>query len=118
MDLFAPHRDAPLGVDALAHTWPHELPHAFPPLALVPPTLSRVRECGHMLVLIALHWPAMHWLAEIYQMLCAQPWQLPLHRDLLSQGVGVIFYQHPVCLALWAWPLSDLITRRWDCHSM
>ena len=98
--------DAPLGVDALAHAWPRERLYAFPPLALIPPTLSRVREHGHALLLIAPHWPAMHWLAEICQLLCAQPWELPLHRDLLSQGGGAVFHPHPECLALWAWPLS------------
>ena len=55
--------DAPLGIDALAHTWPPELLYAFPPLTLIFPTLSRVREFGHSLVLIAPHWPAMHALA-------------------------------------------------------
>ncbi|XP_029937836.1 uncharacterized protein LOC115380768 [Myripristis murdjan] len=102
--------DAPLGIDALAHAWPHVLLYAFPPLALIPPTLSRVREQGHALILIAPHWPAMHWLAEIYQMLRAQPWQLPLRRDLLSQGGGMLFHPHPERLALWAWP--DLIDKR------
>lgn len=58
-------KGAPQGIDALMHIWPHELlyPPLFPSLALVPPTLSRVREYGHSLILIAPHWPAMHWLA-------------------------------------------------------
>lgn len=32
------------GPDALAHAWPHQLLYAFPLLAMIPPTLSRVRE--------------------------------------------------------------------------
>ncbi|XP_059199216.1 uncharacterized protein LOC131979287 [Centropristis striata] len=106
--------DAPLGIDALAHAWPRELLYAFPPLALIPPTLSRVREHGHALILVAPHWPAMHWLAEIYRLLCTQPWQLPLRRDLLSQGGGMVFHPHPERLALWAWPLSGLICQLGD----
>lgn len=43
----------PLGVDVLAHFWPHELLRAFPPLTLIPPSLSRVREHGHALILLA-----------------------------------------------------------------
>ena len=101
--------NAPLGVDALAHAWPHELLYAFPPLALIPPTLARVRAFNHKLILIAPHWPAQHWLAEIFQMLCAQPWELPLRRDLLSQGAGTVFHPHPEQLQLWAWPVSGLI---------
>lgn len=34
----------PLGINALAHVWPHMLLYVFPPLALVPPTVARVRE--------------------------------------------------------------------------
>ncbi|XP_038126440.1 uncharacterized protein LOC119773526 [Cyprinodon tularosa] len=101
--------NAPLGVDALAHAWPHELLYAFPPLALIPPTLARVRAFNHRLILIAPHWPAQHWLAEIFQMLCAQPWELPLRRDLLSQGAGTVYHPHPERLQLWAWPVSGLI---------
>lgn len=66
----------------LAQCWPHVLLYAFPTLALIPPTLSGVRENGHSLILIALHWPVMHSLAE------KQPWLLPLRRDLLSHGPG------------------------------
>ncbi|KAK5930500.1 hypothetical protein CgunFtcFv8_026728 [Champsocephalus gunnari] len=106
--LFFSMRDlnAPLGVDALAHVWPSGLLYAFPPLALIPQTLARVREQRHTLILIAPHWPAMYWLAEIYQLLCGQPWQLPLHRGILSQAGGEIFHPHPERLALWAWPVS------------
>ncbi|KAK5924745.1 hypothetical protein CgunFtcFv8_017331 [Champsocephalus gunnari] len=73
--LFFSMRDlnAPLGVDALAHDWPPDLLYAFQPLALIPPTLARVKEQRHTLVLIAPPWPAMYGLAEIYQLLCGQP---------------------------------------------
>ncbi|KAK5935334.1 hypothetical protein CgunFtcFv8_020703 [Champsocephalus gunnari] len=100
--LFFSMRDlnAPLGVDALAHVWALVLLYAFPPLALIPPTLARVREQRHTLILIAPHWPAMYWLAEIYQLLCGQPWQLPLRRDILSQAGGTIFHPHRERLAL------------------
>ncbi|XP_054870821.1 uncharacterized protein LOC111570364 [Amphiprion ocellaris] len=100
---------APLGMDTLAHIWPLVLLYAFPPLALIPPTLDRVREHRHTLILIALHWPAMHWLAELYQLLSGQPWQIPLSRDMLSQAGGVVFHPHPERLALWAWLVSGLI---------
>ncbi|XP_049432685.1 uncharacterized protein LOC125889068 [Epinephelus fuscoguttatus] len=40
------HGSAPLGVDALAHQWPRILLYAFPPIALISPTLARVREEG------------------------------------------------------------------------
>lgn len=97
---------APLGVDALAHEWPRMLLYAFPPLALISPTLCRVRERRLSLILIAPHWPSMPWLAEVKQLLCGRPWSLPLRRDLLTQANGEIFHPHPERLALRAWPLS------------
>ncbi|KAL2095574.1 hypothetical protein ACEWY4_007722 [Coilia grayii] len=96
---------APLGVDALAHPWPRTLLYAFPPLALITPTLERVRTESHTMILIAPNWPQKHWLAEITGLLYAQPWPLPLQRDLLSQAQGEIFHPHPERLALWAWPV-------------
>src|SRR4029434_14520 len=102
--------NAPLGVDALAHKWPnHALLYAFPPIALIPPTLARVREKRLSLILIAPRWPGKHWLAEIIEMLYREPWQLPLHRDLLTQAKGEIFHPNPERLALWAWPLNGTI---------
>ena len=102
--------NAPLGVDALAHEWPnHALLYAFPPIALIPPTLARVREKRLSLILIAPRWPGKHWLAEIIEMLYREPWQLPLPRDLLSQAKGEIFHPNPERLALWAWPLNGTI---------
>ncbi|KAL3999504.1 Ran GTPase-activating protein 1 [Sarotherodon galilaeus] len=54
------HQEAPLGVDALAHNWPHALLYAFPPLALISPTLTRVREKGLTVILIAPRWTRSH----------------------------------------------------------
>ena len=99
-------RSAPMGLDALAYEWPRVLLYAFPPLELIIPTLARVREKGHALILIAPRWPGKYWLAEIVQLLCSQPWPLPLRRDLLTQAHGEIFHPHPERMALWAWPVK------------
>lgn len=122
VDLFASHEnaqcplyfslrdtDAPLGVDALAHPWPNALLYAFPPLSLISPTLTRVREHGLSLLLVAPLWPGRAWVAEITQLLSGKPWQLPLRRDLLRQARGQIFHPHPDRLALWVWPVKGLI---------
>lgn len=99
-------QSAPLGMDALAHKWPRSLLYAFPPLELISPTLSRVREEKHSLILVAPYWPARYWMAEISQLLCSRPWPLPLRRDLVTQAHGEIFHPHPERLALWAWPVK------------
>jgi hypothetical protein len=78
-------RDATMGVDTLAHEWLRVLLYAFPTLSLISPTLSRVRENGLSLILIAPHWQ------EITQLICSQLWPLPLRRDLLCRE---IFHPH------------------------
>lgn len=93
--------DAPLGVDVLVYAWPRVLLYAFPPLTLIPPTLARMREYGHDLIL-----------AEIFRLMCAHP----LCRDLLLQGRGSVFRPHLERLALWAWPLSGLACQLWGSH--
>ncbi|KAK7884107.1 hypothetical protein WMY93_027230 [Mugilogobius chulae] len=100
-------RNAPLGVDALAHPWPGVLLYAFPPISLISPTLARVREQGLSLILIAPRWLSKPWMAEIVQLLWDEPWPLPLRRDLLSQAGGEIYHPHPDRVALWAWPVRD-----------
>ena len=65
--------NALLGVDALAQPWPNVLLYAFPPLSLISPTLTRVRDQGLSLILIAPRWPSKHWIAEIVQLLSGQP---------------------------------------------
>ncbi|XP_029909243.1 uncharacterized protein LOC115360460 [Myripristis murdjan] len=101
-------QNAPLGVDAFAHQWPHVLLYAFPPIALISPTLARVQKEGLSMILIAPYWPSKHWLAEITRLLYREPWPLPIRRDLLTQAHGQIFHPHPERLALWAWPVSGL----------
>ncbi|CAL9686954.1 unnamed protein product [Knipowitschia caucasica] len=118
VDLFASQEDAqchlyfslrdqcaPLGVDAMSHAWPRTLLYAFPPLELIAPILSRVREEKHSLILVAPYWPAMMWMTEIFQLLCDHPWTLPLRRDLVTQAHGEIFHPYPERLALWVWPV-------------
>ena len=109
-------QNAPMGGDAIAHEWTQVLLYAFPPVNLITPTLARVRERGHALILIAPRWLGKYWLAEIYQLLCAQPWPLPLRRDLLSQAHGEIFHPHPEIMALWAWPVRGWIWPQLDFH--
>ncbi|XP_073677299.1 uncharacterized protein [Garra rufa] len=119
VDLFASHENnrcplffslardgAPMGVDALAYPWPNVLLYAFPPLSLIIPTLRRVKQYGHSVILIAPNWPGKLWLTEITQLLVDQPWPLPLRRDLLSQARGEIFHPAPDKVALWAWPVK------------
>ncbi|KAI2654804.1 Transposon Ty3-G Gag-Pol polyprotein [Labeo rohita] len=46
--------EAPLGIDALAHSWPRgRLKYAFPPVSLIAQTLCKVREDKEQILLVA-----------------------------------------------------------------
>ncbi len=81
--------------DALAQEWPSLLLYAFPPVALLPQVLRRVREQRHKLRLIAPLWRNLPWVSELFQLLTAAPWPIPLRQDLLSQANGTIWYPRP-----------------------
>lgn len=100
---------APLGVDALAHSWPRRLLYAFPPVELITPTLERVRRDNHYLILVAPCWPAKPWHAEIVSLLADEPWPLPLRPDLLSQAGGQILHPRPELWRLQAYLLNGQV---------
>ncbi len=68
--------------DALAHKWPSLPFYAFPTVALLPQVLRRVMEQRHKLILIAPLWKNQLWVSELFQLLKAAPWPIPLRRDI------------------------------------
>ncbi|KAI2646019.1 ORF V: Enzymatic polyprotein [Labeo rohita] len=56
--LFYALSEAPLGRDALAHSWPWGLiKYAFPPVSLLAQTLCKIREDEEQVLLVAPYWP-------------------------------------------------------------
>ncbi len=51
--------------DALAHEWPSLQLYAFPPVALLPQVLRRVKEQRHKLILISPLWRNQPWVSEL-----------------------------------------------------
>ncbi|XP_048030341.1 uncharacterized protein LOC125257733 [Megalobrama amblycephala] len=96
---------APLGLDAMVQTWPRLRLYAFPPIALLPGVLERVRRDQVRLILIAPRWPGRVWFSDLVSILDGSPWEIPVRRDLLSQAGGTIFHPRPELWNLWAWPL-------------
>ncbi|XP_077061833.1 uncharacterized protein LOC143714498 [Siphateles boraxobius] len=96
---------APLGLDAMVQPWPRSRLYAFPPIALLPGVLERVRRDGVSLLLVAPFWPARVWFADLISLLDGSPLELPVRRDLLSQAGGTILHPRPELWKLWAWPL-------------
>ncbi len=67
--------------DALAHEWPSLPLYAFPPVALLPKVLRRVREQRHKLILISPLWRNQALVSELFQLLKAAPWPIPLEME-------------------------------------
>ncbi|KAL0152401.1 hypothetical protein M9458_052124, partial [Cirrhinus mrigala] len=81
--------EAPLGIDALAHSWLRDLlKYAFPPVSLIAQILCKVREDKEQVLLVALFWPNKTWFLDLVLLASAPPWRIPLRKDLLSQGEG------------------------------
>ncbi|KAI2653704.1 Transposon Ty3-G Gag-Pol polyprotein [Labeo rohita] len=84
----SPIHPAPLGLDAMVQTWPRLRLYAFPPIALLPGVLERVRRDGVSLLLVAPYWPGRVWFSDLISLLDGSPWEIPVRRDLLSQAGG------------------------------
>ncbi len=61
--------------------------------------LRRVREQWHKLIIIAPLWRNQPWLSELFLLLDAAQWLIPLRWNLLSQANGTIWHPRP---QLWA----------------
>jgi hypothetical protein len=95
---------APLGLDAMVQAWPRLRLYAFPPIALLPGVLERVRRDGHRLLLVAPFWPGRVWFSDLIFLLDGSPWEIPVRRDLLSQAGGTLVHPCPELWKLWCGP--------------
>ncbi len=86
---------SPLGVDALAHSWPKVRKYAFPPVKLLPRMLCKIRAEKESVLLVSPKWPNQPWFPEVLEMLVAPPFTIPLKRDLFSQAQGTLWYPNP-----------------------
>ncbi len=105
---------APLGLDAMVQTWPRLRLYAFPPIALLPGVLTRVRRDGVRLLLVAPYWPGRVWFSDLISLLDDSPWEVPVRRDLLSQAGGAILHPRPELWKLWVWPLRGTAHSFWS----
>ncbi|KAI2655010.1 ORF V: Enzymatic polyprotein [Labeo rohita] len=104
--LFYSLSEAPLGRDALAHSWPPGPKYAFPPVSLLAQTLYKIREDEEQVLLVAPYWPTRTWFPDLISLAAAPPWKIPLRRDLLSQGMGTIWHPRPDLWNLHVWLLD------------
>ncbi len=79
---------APLGLDAMVQMWPRLRLYAFPPIALLPGFLERLRQDEVCLLLVAPYWPGRTWFADLVGLLEDSPWEISTLRDLSLSGRG------------------------------
>ena len=102
-----------LGLNAFNHPWTFQVSYVFPPLALVPPVLSKflaehVNSQLMHLILVAPCWMDAPWHPTILNMLADVPWWCPKVKDLImdvSVGQALKGQQY---LHLTLWQLSNM----------
>ena len=108
---FSPFRD-PLsaGTDAFLQSWDGLQAYAFPPVAIIPRVLAKLRASrGTELTLVAPHWTQRPWFSDLLQLSLAPPVILPDRPDLLRLPRSRHLYPALHQLRLHAWrDSSDL----------
>ena len=106
---FSPYRDLQsAGTDAFLQSWDSLQAYAFPPFAIIPRVLAKLRESrGTELTLVAPHWAQRPWFPDLLQLSLAPPVVLPDHLDLLLLPRSRLRYPGLHRLRLHAWRLSS-----------
>ena len=103
-------------VDAFSFHWGGIQGYAFPPIALIPRILRKIREDRASIILIAPWWPRRPWFPELVSLLVAPPRALPARPDVIRQPVSLTRHKNPTTLHLTAWPLSGKIPGTRGCQ--
>ena len=91
------------GTDAMLQSWDFLMAYAFPPFALIPQVLVKLRASqGAVLTLIAPFWPQREWFPDLLDLLVEPSLELPLRWDLLRQPHVRRFHQNLPVLSLHA----------------
>ena len=106
---FSPFRDPrSAGTDAFLQSWDGLQAYAFPPVAVIPRVLAKLRaSTGTELTLVAPHWAQRSWFSDLVQLSLAPPVILPSRPDLLRLPRSRHLYPDLRRLRLHAWRLSS-----------
>ena len=106
---FSPFRDPrSAGTDAFLQSWDGLQAYAFPPVAVIPRVLAKLRaSTGTELTLVAPHWAQRPWFSDLVQLSLAPPVILPSRPDLLRLPRSRHLYPDLRRLRLHAWRLSS-----------
>ena len=96
------------GTDAFLQSWDGLQACAFPPVAIIPLVLAKLRaSTGMELTLVAPHWAQRPWFSDLLQLSLAPPVILPDRQDLLRLPRSRHLYPDLRRLRLHAWRLSS-----------
>ena len=106
---FSPFRDPrSAGTDAFLQSWDSLQAYAFPPVAVIPRVLAKLRASkGTELTLVTPHWAQRPWFSVLVQLSLAPPVFLPSRPDLLRLPRSRHIYSDLRRLRLHAWRLSS-----------
>ena len=106
---FSPFRDSmSAGTDTFLQSWDGLQAYAFPPVAIIPRVLAKLRaSTGMELTLVAPHWAQRPWFSDLLQLSLAPPVILPARQDLLRLPRSRHLYPDLRRLRLHAWRLSS-----------
>ena len=106
---FSPFRDPQsAGTDAFLQSWDGLQAYAFPPVAIIPRVLAKLRASKRTeLTLVAPHWAQRPWFSDLVQLSLAPPVVLPSRPDLLRLPRSRHLYPDLRRLRLHAWRLSS-----------
>ena len=101
-------------IDALSISWDSLIAYAFPPPALLPAVLGKVRRHSCIIILIAPAWPNRAWFPDLLELSTHPPVELPVFPTLLKQPRSDRFHLNPESLHLHAWRLSKQVSEGAD----
>lgn len=78
--------DGNSGVDAFNQNWKWHLCYAFPPTAIIPKVIQKIKAEKTTVILIAPHWPQRAWFSHLKNLSIQPQLTLTDRPDLLSQG--------------------------------
>ena len=112
---FSPFRDPmSAGTDAFLQSWDGLQAYEFPPVAIIPRVLAKLRaSTGTELTLVAPHWAQRPWVSDLLQLSLAPPVILPSRPDLLRLPRSRHLYLDLRRLRLPAWRLYSDLQSRW-----
>jgi ribonuclease HI len=94
-------------VDALSMDWKNWWAYAYPPMAIIPQVLTKIRTENCQVLLVAPANPSAPWYQDMLDLLIDQPVSLPVVPKLLKQPRTNMFHWNPACLRLHVWILSN-----------